>query len=340
MYSPVALFAFNRPYHTNKTLKYLSENEISKETEIFAFIDGARNNTEIHLVDYVEKIIRTYSNKFKKITISRSNQNLSESTNKRIGISNVLSKYENIIVLEDDICVSKYFLEYMNNALVKYKNFKKVWHINGFNYPNESNLFENAFFTRCMEFWGWGTWKDRWFKFRDDPLANDPFYLISKFDKKQIKKFNLDLRHNIRWSMVIANANGELPNTIDIFWEAYIFMNEGLCLSPKISLTRNIGHDDTGENCGTNKELIYQTIQNNINNLYPLNIEEDKEIIELINPYIKVKFLLFKKLFFYIENFIPLGYFIIKIFKVILKFFRLFLSLIYIPKKSTYLKLK
>ena len=40
MYSPVAFFAFNRPDHTNETLKSLSQNEISRNTEIFAFIDG------------------------------------------------------------------------------------------------------------------------------------------------------------------------------------------------------------------------------------------------------------------------------------------------------------
>ena len=43
--------------------------------------------------------------------------------------------------------------------------------------------------------------------------------------------------------MVIANSDGRLPNTLDIFWYAYIFLNRGLCLGPKISLTRNIGHD-------------------------------------------------------------------------------------------------
>jgi len=309
MYSPVALFAFNRPYHTNKTLKFLSENKISKDTEIFAFIDGARNNKEIHLVDNVEKIIRTYSNNFKKITISRSKMNLSAPTNKRIGISNVLSKYENIIVLEDDICVSKYFLEYMNEALIKYKNFQKVWHINGFNYPNQSNLFEYAFFTRCMEFWGWGTWKDRWFKFRDDPLASDPFYLISKCDKKQIKKFNLDLKHNIRWSMVIANAKGDLPNTLDIFWEAYILMNEGLCLSPKISLTRNIGHDGSGTFCSIDKQFLKARINQYRINSFPKEIVENPKDLKDIQKFFNKKYSLsnrignkFKLLYFNLKR--------------------------------------
>ena len=86
MYTPVAFFAFNRPYHTNESLKSLSQNKIAINTEIFAFIDGVKNNNELHLVDNVEKIIKSYSNKFKKITIFRSSENLSGNTMKRIHI--------------------------------------------------------------------------------------------------------------------------------------------------------------------------------------------------------------------------------------------------------------
>ena len=78
MYSPIAFFAFNRPFHTNKTLQSLSENELAKDTELFAFIDGPRNNTELHLIDNVEKIINSFSSNFKKITIARSKKNLIE----------------------------------------------------------------------------------------------------------------------------------------------------------------------------------------------------------------------------------------------------------------------
>ena len=155
MNSPIAFFAFNRPFHTLKTLKSLSENESAKDAEIFAFIDGPRNNTELHLIDNVEKIINSFSNDFKSIKIQRSDKNLSAGTNIRNGINSVLSSYDRIIVLEDDICVSKYFLDYMNKALIKYKQDKKVWHINGFTYPIESNLNCDTFFTRNMEFWGW-----------------------------------------------------------------------------------------------------------------------------------------------------------------------------------------
>lgn len=295
MYSPLAFFAFNRPYHTNETLRALSKNEISINTELFAFIDGPRKNNEIHLVESVEKIIQSYSSHFKKITISRSDQNLSAPRIKRINISTLLYKYENIIVLEDDICVSKYFLDYMNKALSKYKDIKKVWHINGFNYPNKSNLYEDAFFTRSMEYWGWGTWRDRWFKFIDNPLATDPFYLISKFDKDSIKEFNLGLKHDINWGTVVANSQGKLPNTQDILWEAYIFMNKGLCLSPRISLTRNIGHDGSGVHCKKDKQFQNAGINNYKITSFPENVLEDPVAIKEIQKFFNKKYSLLNR---------------------------------------------
>ena len=72
-YSPIAFFAFNRPYHTYETLNSLSKNSEAKNTDLYAFIDGHRKISEIHLIDSVEKIIKSFSNKFKTITINRRN---------------------------------------------------------------------------------------------------------------------------------------------------------------------------------------------------------------------------------------------------------------------------
>ena len=290
MYTPIVFFAFNRPFHTYKTLKSLSNNQLAKDSEIFAFIDGPRNNTEIHLIDNVEKIIKSFSDQFKNITVNRATKNITAGTNIRNGISSVLLENESVIVLEDDICVSKYFLDYMNKALKKYKTQKKVWHINGFNLPNSSKLIQDSFFTRSMQFWDWGTWKDRWEKFKNDSLSTDPFYLISKFSKKDIKKFNLDLKHNIHWSMILANSDGRLPNTLDVFWYAFIFMNNGLCLCPRISLTRNIGHDGSGDNCPMDEKIIKAKINQLPITTFPDEIKEDTLGLHDMQSYYNKKF--------------------------------------------------
>ena len=44
-YSPVAFFAFNRPYHTSKSLNSLSLNNEAKNTDLYVFIDGPRKSS-------------------------------------------------------------------------------------------------------------------------------------------------------------------------------------------------------------------------------------------------------------------------------------------------------
>ena len=47
----------------------------------------------------------------------------------------------------------------MNKALDIYKNNKKIWHINGFNYPVKLEGDFESFFIRTMQCWGWATWR-------------------------------------------------------------------------------------------------------------------------------------------------------------------------------------
>jgi hypothetical protein len=130
----------------------------------------------------------------------------------------------------------------MNNALEFYNKKKNIWHISGWNYKiNVSNYKYDAFFIRNMNCWGWGTWKNRWLK-----LIKNPDNFIKKFDSKMIKKFNLENSYD-NWSQILRNKSKKLSSWA-IFWNATIFLNQGLCLNPLNSLTKNIGFDGSGTN--------------------------------------------------------------------------------------------
>ena len=300
-YSPIAFFAYNRPYHTRETLNSLSKNKEAKNTHLYAFIDGHKRISEVYLIDNVEKIINSFSDKFKSLTIKRSEINFTGGTSQKRGITEVLSKHETVIALEDDICVSESFLDYMNNSLLVYKNREKVWHINGYNYPTKINSKSDCFFFRVMFCWGWATWRDRWFDFIQDPLSCDPYYLKNTFNKNMIKEFDVNLRKSLFWSQVLENANGKLNNTWDIFWYGFIFSKKGLCLTPKISLTRNIGHDGSGIHSVFDEKILSSDINQKKITQYPNLIEEDLYCVNQIRKYLKKKnniiFRLIKKFF-------------------------------------------
>ncbi len=291
MYSPIAFFCFNRPYHTMLSIQALSNNKEAKHTDLYAFIDGHKIISQIHLIDAVEKIILSYKDKFKSLNIVRSNVNLSSAVSQRRGISEVLNNHETVINVEDDVVVSPYFLSYMNKALNKYKNNPKVWHINGYSYPVNFETKFDCFFIRVMFCWGWGTWRDKWEKFNKDPLAQDPFYIESVFDEKLKKEFDLNIINGPWWHQVEENSRGKLKNTWDVFWYAYIFLNKGLCLTPKRSLSNNIGLDGSGIHCSQNNNNFYfSEISNSIEiRSFPENEFEDLKSLSKIKIYLENK---------------------------------------------------
>ena len=81
------------------------------------------------------------------------------------GISYVLKKNDKIIVLEDDNEVSKYFLNYINDALLIYNQDKKVCSISGYSYPIKYTGKFQTFFIKGADTWGWATWKRAWKNF-------------------------------------------------------------------------------------------------------------------------------------------------------------------------------
>ena len=253
--APIVLFTYNRPKHLKITLDSLKKNKLSKKSDIHIFSDGPKttNKLELKKIKAVKKILinlRGFRNK--KLFFYKSNVGLKK--NILNGISKILKKYSKIIVLEDDIVVNQYFLDFMNQSLDFYKKNKKIWHISGWNYNlkkiNVDNLNSKdgkTFFIKNMNCWGWGTWRNRWEK-----IIINPEFFIKKMSNKKIYDFNLSDSLN-NWSQLTRNKTNKL-NTWAIFWNATIFYYNGLCLNPIKSLTKNIGLDGSGANSSIQKK--------------------------------------------------------------------------------------
>ena len=282
---PITLIAFNRPYHTYKTLNFLSINPEAKSTEIYVFIDGPRNNLDILKTDQTERVIKTFESAFKKISIKRFSSNKGLALNVIYGVTEVLKEYEATIVLEDDIETSESFLNYMNTSLNQFKYEKKVWHISGYNVPMNLDPIEiNTFFIRVMFCWGWGTWRDRWDSFKEGKFFLDPYYLKDIFSSSMINAFNLNGNHDIFWSQIEKNAASD-KQTWAIFWYAHIFLNKGLCLNPVKSLCDNFGFDGSGENCTKNAQITSQKLNSSRKFKFPKKINEEEKFLRAVNLY-------------------------------------------------------
>ena len=279
--APIVLFVYNRPWHTRQTVEALQKNELAKESELYIYSDEAKNEYTRKSVDEVRKYIDKIDG-FKKVTVIKREKNWGLANSIIDGVTKIVNQYGKIIVLEDDLVTSKYFLKFMNDALVFYKDEKKVWHISGWNYPIKNNGLDNVFLWRVMNCWGWATWSDRWNNFEKNTDL-----LIDNFSQKDINKFNLDGVEDF-WVQVIANKERKI-NTWAIYWYAIIFQNKGLCLNPVQTFVDNIGHDGSGMHCSSQKKYRDDL---NLNNTisFTTHIEETEQYVSLIKKQLKKTF--------------------------------------------------
>jgi hypothetical protein len=280
--APIVLFTYNRPNHLSQTINSLKKNLLANESNLYIYSDGPKNNQDANLVSLVREYIKSIDG-FKSINIIERDKNWGLANNIINGVTSVVNEYGKIIVLEDDLILSPYYLNFLNNALNHYKDEKKVWHISGYNLPFDSNGLADTYFMRLMICsGGWGTWADKWNYFERNPKK-----LLEEFSQKDIFHFNLE-GARLFWNQVKYNVNGKL-NTWAIFWYATIYKNEGVCLNPSHSYSRNIGYDSLGTHTkdSTHKDNI--TISHKEQLVFETEINESELAVCKLKTYYKTR---------------------------------------------------
>ncbi|MCL1946407.1 MAG: alpha-1,2-fucosyltransferase [Chitinivibrionia bacterium] len=241
--APIVLFAYNRPRHCLRTLQALKNNALANESVLYIFCDGCKENADENekaAVLDTRNVVK--KDKWcKEVIIRESDKNKGLAESIISGVSEIVEKYGKIIVLEDDILTSPFFLQYMNDGLLFYENEPKVWHISGYAQKFYENFETDTFFTKHMNCWGWATWADRWKFFEKNPKA-----VLSRIKGK--KDFNYKCKSGY-FRQIKSNISGR-RNTWACFWYSAIYLNGGLCLNPKKTFAQNIGMDGSGVHCG------------------------------------------------------------------------------------------
>jgi hypothetical protein len=269
--SPIALFTYNRPDHTKKTVEALQQNKLSAGTDLFVFSDGPKEGISEKEVQKVRKYLRTIQH-FKSVNIIERNSNTGLSSNILQGVQQVVSTYEKIIVLEDDLLTSPYFLEYMNEGLNIYEEEEKVISIHGYVYPVSEKL-PDTFFLRGADCWGWATWKRGW-----DLFEPDGSVLLNKLENsKQTEEF--DFNRSYPYTQMLRDQISGRTNSWAVRWYASAFLQNKFTLYPGKSLVSNIGGDGSGTNTGLN-QLIFKPLDTN-----PIHLSR-QEVIQNENAFL------------------------------------------------------
>lgn len=283
--APIALFVYNRPEHTRRTLKFLQQNLLAEDSRLFIFSDAAARPEEEENVEQVRELVGSVTG-FRKVEVVRRSKNMGLAASIIDGVTRLVKEYGQIIVFEDDLISSPYTLQYFNDALQRYRNEERVMHIGAYMYPLESDFgkenkepLPETFFYRAATSWGWATWGRAWSHFEPDIDR-----LIRQFDQQTIVEFSIDNHMNF-WKQIKEFKAGK-NNSWAIRWYASIFLKKGLTLNPSESLINNIGHDGTGIHSGIN-DIYTVTINQKPVTFFPEKIEENKVAYERIRNFLK-----------------------------------------------------
>ncbi|MCF0212079.1 MAG: glycosyltransferase [Bacteroidales bacterium] len=190
--SPIVIFVYNRPDETRRLLHSLLLCPEAEGSELFVFSDGAKREADKPRVEQVRQLFASLQG-FQRVTLKAQEHNIGLSRSIIGGVSEVLQRYGQCIVLEDDLIVAPDFLTFMNSALDLYRDRHDIFSLSGYtpNIPIPDNYQEDVFLVPRPQTWGWATWSDRWATV--DWSASEASMLRQRRHRKSFDKGGNDL---------------------------------------------------------------------------------------------------------------------------------------------------
>ena len=278
----VAIFAFNRPQHLSNCLNSIAKNPNIESFSFVIFVDGPRNEKEKEKVERTIEVAKSYDN-ILKLEIVTNEKNLGLSRSLIGGINKILEETDKIIVIEDDLIVSKNFLDYMRKGLEKYELDQNVASIHGFTYDFLEET-DASYFLRGADCWGWGTWKNRW-----DSVEWSSEKLAKELKEKKLES-SFDLDGAYPYMKLLERQISGAVDSWAIRWHASMFIKNKLTLFPSRSLVENSGFDGSGTHTNQTNNVRKYEIDDIKIRKYPEEVAESFLIRRKFKKFLRRKF--------------------------------------------------
>ena len=245
--APILLFTYNRLPHTRNTINALLQNKAAAQSDIYIFSDGPAHAAMIDSVKHVRNYLKTIKG-FKNIYIKERTKNYGLGNNIIEGVSEIVNSRGRVIVVEDDLISSPYFLDFMNDGLHTYQDDEQVISIHGYTYPVKQKLPE-TFFIKGADCLGWATWKRGWKDFEPDGAI-----LLKKLNESNLT-YEFDFKGNYPFTQMLKDQINGKNTSWAVRWYASAFLKEKYTLYPGKSLIYHTGGDGSGTNTGLDSLL-------------------------------------------------------------------------------------
>jgi hypothetical protein len=230
----------------------LAANEGAGESDLFVYSDGPKTPAHAESVGEVREYVRSVTG-FKSVTVIERERNLGLANSVLAGVTEVLTRSDSAVVLEDDLLTTRNFLAFVNSALSTYEGRPDVFSVTGYNYPLEipAGYREDAYMSYRGSSWGWGTWRDRWAQV-DWTVGDYDEFLRDPRAQELFRRGGDDLPQMLELQM-----SGQLDSWSIRFDYAH-YKHDAFCVHPVVSKVQNIGFDGSGVHCDHSDDYIVE----------------------------------------------------------------------------------
>lgn len=240
--APVLLFAYNRPEHLRRCVESLQANLLSAESDLFVFSDAPKTEEDEEGVNQVRAFIKGIKG-FHKVSVVERDTNWGLARNIIDGVTTIVERYGRVIVVEDDLVLAPFFLQFMNEALQVYEDEPRVGHVQACDFTQDPSL-PDTFLIKWTGSWGWATWQRAWKHFNPDGAS-----LLRQLEERRLTR-TFDFNGKYGFTRMLRRQVEGKNNSWAIRWNASLFLKGILSLNVGRSLVSNQGFDGTGTNCG------------------------------------------------------------------------------------------
>jgi hypothetical protein len=273
--APIALFVYKRASHTRRTIESLLRNPAAAQSAISVYCDGPRGDAEAGAVREARAVVRELLPRA-RIVESERNRGLANSV--IAGVSEVLAEHGRVIMFEDDLDLSPVTLDYLNDALDRYRDEDRVMHVSSYMYPVKAALPEAFFYREATCSGGWATWSRAWKHFEPDGAKIRDAVLARN------ARHAFDGGGRIDFFGMLENQIAGRTDSWAIRWYGSLWMRGGLGLHPGRSLVRNTGFDGSGVNSATSAAWDVEPRKERITK-FPALIEEDPAAVRAVRAW-------------------------------------------------------
>jgi len=238
--APIALFVYNRPEHTRRTVEALQRNRLADASDLYVFSDAPRNAGAIEAVAQVRGHVAELRG-FRSVRVISREQNLGLAGSVIAGVSELCESSGSVIVIEDDIVTGPDFLGFLNEGLDRYRDVPRVFSVGGLSFDIEvgQDYAYDAYFSYRSASCGWATWADRWRR-ADWGMSDYPQFVRDRRLRCAFSRGGRDLPR-----MLDLQMGGHIDSW-SIRWDYAHFQHDGLALLPVEPRLQHIGDDGSG----------------------------------------------------------------------------------------------